>query len=129
MYKTTKSANMMELYRCLSELMTSWGNGFVNQAKIIQESCVEFFKFYELEQSALKDLIKTKDEHGEIYFKKNAKLLAKKKKIFQGKDIGKWDLGVKLTEPEMTKLQENQELAFAKMLPKVSQMRLCLNYF
>lgn len=95
----------MELYRCLSELMTSWGNGFVNQAKIIQESCVEFFKFYELEQSALKDLIKTKDEHGDTYFKKNAKLLAKKKKIFMGKDIGKWDLGVKLNEPEITKLQ------------------------
>ena len=49
LFKTTGSQNMMEMYSALSELMISWGNAFVNQAKIVQRSCVEFYKFYELE--------------------------------------------------------------------------------
>lgn len=83
---------MMEMYSCLSELMVSWGNAFVNQAKIVHRSCVEFYKFYELEQSAMKDLMRTKDEAAEAYFKKNAKLLARKRKIFALKDVTKWEL-------------------------------------
>ncbi len=110
---------MMEMYSCLSELMISWGNAFVNQAKIVQEGCVEFYKFYELEQSAMKDLMKTKDEHGEIYFKRNAKLLNKKRKIFLQRDITKWELGVKIPDNEASKVIDNEQLAFARMLPKV----------
>lgn len=80
---------------------------------------MEFYKFYELEQQTMKELMKTKDDWGELYFKKNAKILAKKKKIFQQRDITKWDLSVKIPDNEASKIIDNEAQAFARMLPKV----------
>ena len=69
----------------------------------------------------MKELMRTKEDYGELYFKKNAKLIAKKRKIFQQRDITKWDLNVKLPDNEVNKIIDNEPQAFARMLPKVSR--------
>ena len=75
----------------------------------------------------MKELMKTKEEHGELYFKKNAKLISKKRKVFQQRDITKWDLNVKLPDNEINKIIDNEAQAFARMLPKVDNQLLIGN--
>ncbi len=73
----------------------------------MKHSGVDFYKFYELEQAALKELMKKKDEYEISFFKKNRKLEIKKHKLFLQKDISKWEMPSKLAVGEVQKLMES----------------------
>ena len=53
------------------------------------------------------------------FFKKNKRLEIRKKKLFQIKDITKWEIGVKIDPAHLTPMLENKDIAFPYMLTKV----------
>ena len=54
--KIAKSSKLVKIYETTADLMDSWSSFFSIQAQIVNSYCVDFFKFYSLEQTALKEL-------------------------------------------------------------------------
>jgi hypothetical protein len=46
MYKTVNNSNMIELNRCLGDLMTNWGNSLVQQATLVNEQMANYMKYH-----------------------------------------------------------------------------------
>ena len=105
----------------MADYLESWSYFFQIQAQLIHTNSVGFFKFYSLEQTALKELKDKVKEHQSNFIKESKALEARKNKLFQMKDISKWEILSPVPPSEAALILEDKELAFSWMLTKVSQ--------
>ena len=115
----TKSEKLVRLYLKLADYLESWSHLFQIQGDLIHANCVRFFKFYSLEQTALKELKEKVKEHQTNFIKEGKALEARKNKLFQSKDISKWEIVNPVPPTEAASMLEDKELAFSWMLTKV----------
>ena len=47
---------MQEIHRSLANLMTQWGNCFIQQAGLVKEQFGSFFKYHRMEGETMKDV-------------------------------------------------------------------------
>ena len=108
--------------------MGHWGGAMKQQAGVIKENFSEFLKFFHREVDCFKELHKTTESQINIFKKSEQKLIFKKERFFNGKELKNWEL-----ETECLKifthdqLLNNKTIAFSKMLPKVIQNSIYLN--
>ena len=89
------------------------------QADIVHSNCVNFFKYYELEQTSLKEMMSITKDQKINFFRKTSRLETKKKRLFERKDISKWEIGMPIAPNDNAVMLENKEVAFKYMLTKV----------
>ena len=61
MYKMINHEEMIELNRCLGDLMTNWGNSLVQQSALIQEQLAHYLKYHLFEAESLKDIYRGRE--------------------------------------------------------------------
>ena len=80
-------------YEEMSHFFGNYKKILIKQNEMIKNHMKDFFKYINLESNAYFELIEKREELKEKYNIENQKLLAKKEKLFAGKDINKLELG------------------------------------
>lgn len=131
-YQELDIKNMFQIHKFMSDVLTWWGNTYVDQGKIMRENFAKFFNYHTHEGDPLRELIKKRFSIKESYVKAEIKLSDKKEKLFKAQDFKKWELN-KDDLDKLSILKQNVEIAKQYMLPKetsqVEEKRHLLNYY
>ena len=99
-------------YEEISCFFENWGNVLTKQRLLIKDRMKDFFKYVNLEGKAYSELITRREELKEKYNNENAKLTAKKEKLFNGGDINKMEINTEDRSIDKQRLVKDKPYAF-----------------
>jgi hypothetical protein len=79
-------------YEELGFFFKNWKRMLFNQNEVIKHSIKDFFKYTQMEGSAFEELIKSREDIKKQYTTEEAKLNAKKDKLWIAQDLSKWEI-------------------------------------
>lgn len=112
-YKDNKTEK--ETYQQMENTYKELSLNYKSQNNIIETDFKEFFDYYKLEVNTFKERTQLFEDYKEEYFKAYSNLKVKKEKLFNLKNIHKWELSIEDLETADNSLLNNKELAFSKM--------------
>lgn len=113
---------MEKMYGIMSNSMKRWGTEMRKNTKIIDEHLIKTIKYSKKEYDSMLDLIKTRNEAGQEFYKTSQALELQKDKLLMNPDPTKWEIKfeeVKMTPEEVAK---NKMIAKNLMMPKENQI-------
>lgn len=117
-----------QTYRAAGKTFEQWGKFEAERIKDVYESITRHFSFHRKSTSSFKALLKVRDTHEAALLKQDAKLTAKKEKLWASGDQTKWGI----TSDEIGFNPERSQ-TIKKMLPKETnaceQLRLLFGYY
>ena len=78
--------NMYQVNKLMADIMTTWGNYYIENSQIMKNKFSKFLTYYINEGEPLKELIKKRFNVKENYVKSEIKLLDRKSKLFKSKE-------------------------------------------
>jgi hypothetical protein len=101
--------------------MNDWGDAEKKESILTEVELKEYFKYIKNEFGALKDLMTKADINKSAFYKAETRLNLKKEELFKHGIIARWDmLPEDLKKYDKNELLRNKELAFSKMMAKVT---------
>lgn len=113
---------MHRMYEIMSGSLSRWGVLLKKNSQMMNEHLVKTFKYSKKEYDSMLDLIKTRNQAGQEYYKTSQVLEAHKEKLLQSPDPHNWGINfeqVKMTPEEVAK---NKIVAKSLMLPAQNQI-------
>ena len=86
MYSQIDWNNMYQVNKLLADIMTTWGNFFIENSQIMKNKFSKFLTYYINEGEPLKEFVKRRFNIKESYVKSEIKLLEKKSRLFKSKE-------------------------------------------
>ena len=108
---------MQKLYDIMSHSLQNWGSIMRKNSTVVQEHLIKTFKYSKKEYESVIDLIRTRNQAGQEYYKTSQVLDAQKEKMLSSNDPNQWGINfeqVKMTPEEVSK---NKLIAKNLMLP------------
>ena len=99
-------------YEEISCFFKNWGNILTKQRLLIKDNIKDFFKYINLEGKAYSELIVRREGLKEKYNSENAKLTAKKEKLFSAGDINKMEINNEDKSIDRERLLKDKPYAF-----------------
>jgi len=121
--KTTeagKNLHLEDIYLTMNNIMVAWAQQTVSQNENIQKHFTHFYKYAQYENEAFKEVLEVRTKTGLDYLQRKTDLFAKKEKLFQQKDVTKWEISPKAKDIPKEHLFQDKKLAFDVMLYKES---------
>lgn len=132
MYQDLDIKNMYQVHRYMSDILSVWGETYLEQGKIMEEKFSQFFLYHSQEDVPLRYLIKKRFIIKDNFVKSELKLTERKEKLVKNEDYDKWKLD-SVGLDKISQLKANVELAKKYILPvvtkEVEDMKYLLNYF
>ena len=119
--KVLMKQTITKTYEELGFFYKNWRRIILKQNNVSKNLVKDFFKFINLEGKAYTELIDRREELKQKYIAELTKLNAKKEKIFNGKDINKYELNPDDHNIDKDKLIKDKAYAFEKMCYKDSK--------
>lgn len=113
---------MQKLYDIMSHNLQKWSTILRKNSTVVQEHLMKTFKYSKKEYESVTDLIRTRNQAGQEYYKTSQVLEAQKEKMLQSNDPNQWGINfeqVKMTPEEVSK---NKLIAKNLMLPVQNQV-------
>lgn len=131
LYNKIHMDNQHELHKNMGNVITAWGNTYIEQGMLMKEKFSRFYKYNFFEGDPMKEFIKKRFQIKESYAKADTKLSERKTRLLKSKDYKKWEL-TRESMNNIALINSNEELARKKMLPKetavVTNKRHLLNH-
>ena len=99
-------------YEEISCFFKNWGNILTKQRLLIKDNIKDFFKYINLEGHAYSELIVRREELKEKYNSENARITAKKEKLFSAGDINKMELNLDDKSIDKQRILKDKPYAF-----------------
>ena len=99
-------------YEEISCFFENWGNVLTKQRLLIKDNMKDFFKYVNLEGKAYSELITRREDLKEKYNSENARITAKKEKLFNGGDISKMEINTEDKNIDKQRLVKDKPYAF-----------------
>ena len=113
--KVLMKKTITKTYEELGFFYKNWRNIILKQNEITKNLVKDFFKFINLEGQSYSELIERREELKQKYISELAKVNAKKEKIFNSKDVNKFELNPDDNTVDKDKLIKDKTYAFEKM--------------
>jgi len=134
--KTTeagKNLHLEDIYLTMNNMMVSWAQHMTNQNENIQKHFTHFYKYTQYENEAFKEVLEVRTKTGLDYLQRKKELFAKKERLFQQKDVTRWELSSKAKDIPKDDLLKDKQLAFDMMLSKetaaLHELRTTFGYY
>lgn len=105
-------------YEELGFFFKNWKKIMIKQNELVKSHIKDFFKYINLEGQAYSQLITTRDELKQKYNIENAKLMAKKEKLFAGGDTSKFEVNLEDKTLDFARMQRDKVYALENMCYK-----------
>ena len=99
-------------YEEISCFFKNWGNILTKQRLLIKDHIKDFFKYINLEGHAYSELIVRREELKDKYNSENARITAKKEKLFTAGDINKMELNLDDKSIDKQRILKDKPYAF-----------------
>ena len=99
-------------YEEISCFFKNWGNILTKQRLLVKDHMKDFFKYVNLEGHAYTELIERREDLKEKFDSENAKLTAKKEKVFSTGDINKMELDPNDKDIDKQRILSDKPYAF-----------------
>ena len=119
--KVLMKKTITKTYEELGHFYKNWRKILLKQNEISKNLVKDFFKFINLEGQSYSELIERREELKQKYISELAKVNAKKEKIFNSKDVNKFELNLEDHDIDKDKLTKDKSYAFEKMCFKDSK--------
>ena len=120
--KVQMKEEVTRTYEELGIFFKNWKRMLYNQNEIIKSNIKDFFKYIQMEGTAYEELIHSREEIKNRYVAENAKLTAKKDKLWAAMDISKWEITEDMNKIDRVLLFRDKIYATAKMCTVETQM-------
>jgi len=131
-YNNMEVKNMYQIHKFMSDVMTCWGDTYMEQSVLMEEKFSKFFTYHYHEDVPMREMIKTRFNLKEDYARAEIRLTEKKERLVKSQDFEKWQLD-STGMAKIAQLKNNEEMAKKFMLPQeskiVEQKRNLLQYF
>jgi hypothetical protein len=117
--KITQSPEVIETDKRLQAGIAEWGRQIISQRQFVMENMAGFFHFKKHEFMTFELLIETKLRVDEAFKKKYFELEAKKQKLFESKNVEKWNIRPTAVNEGLNDLLKNYSKAREHMIPEV----------
>lgn len=138
-----KNLHLEDIYMTINNLTVAWAEQTLNQTENIQKNFSYFYKYAKYENESFKEVtgtlftsskylkvLENRMKSGLDYLAKKKELITRKDKLFQTRDISKWEVpSQKLKEISKDSLLKDKKLAYDVMLPKVSLISTSASFF
>ena len=99
-------------YEEISCFFKNWGNILTKQRLLIKDHIKDFFKYINLEGHAYSELIVRREELKDKYNSENARITAKKEKLFTAGDINKMEINLDDKSIDKQRILKDKPYAF-----------------
>lgn len=103
-----------EIYYNMAKACTNWRLNELDKSALIESSLSSLFLYQSSEMHPLKEIFKEREASFLNYVKTNAKIEAKKERLWSLGDTAKWELAE--SSAPISELKADKELAFSNML-------------
>ena len=107
------------LYTALSDVVQKWANFEVEMGRLAQEYLFSFFEMKARETAAMRELWVERERFLSAYEKAESRLQAKKEKMWQQRDVARWELAD--LNIDLQTLMTDFAAAKSRMLPMETQ--------
>ena len=130
--KMSMRDEIAKAYEELGSFMQNWQRIMLNQNKLVKVHIKDFFKYVKQEGLAYMELVKARDESRTKYVAEKVRLINKKEKLWQGMEVGKWEIIDEFNKVDRSMLTKDKNYAISKMCTRettvLENMRKQLGY-
>jgi hypothetical protein len=130
--KMSMRDEISKAYEELGSFMQNWQRIMLNQNKLVKVHIKDFFKYVKQEGLAYMELVKARDESRTKYVAEKVRLINKKEKLWQGMEVGKWEIIDEFNKVDRSMLTKDKNYAISKMCTRettvLENMRKQLGY-
>jgi hypothetical protein len=112
----SEMSTAMEVYTSVAESLTNWVGYEHLKAAHVNEFLGEYLNYHSSELGPIKDLIRERENHLANFTKTEAKLNARKEKLWHQGDVNKWEMSSADIGSDPASLFANKKVAMSKML-------------
>ena len=116
----------------LASFAKNWRRILIKQNETTKVHFKDFFKFMKMNSTSYAELIKHREELNLKFIDENAKLTAKKEKLWISLDVSKWEIVDEFNKINKEMLTKDKEYAMSQMCTKetriLSNMKKMLGY-
>ena len=99
----------------------NWKRIIFNQNELFKENIKDFFKYIRMEGEAYNELIKSREIIRAKYEEENARVTAKKERLWQTMDLSKWEIIDEFNKIDRVLMLKDKTYALSKMCTKDTQ--------